>query len=72
MRCRLAYRGTFGQIIDLNRAAALETIDFHLKLIPVAHAGRPLVIHNNGRGRREEDELTAYPITGRFRWALEQ
>ncbi len=33
--------------------------------------GRPLVIHNIGAGAREEDALTAYPITGRYRWALE-
>jgi uncharacterized protein YijF (DUF1287 family) len=31
-------------------------------------SGRPLVIHNIGTGTREEDMLTAYPITGHFRW----
>ncbi|GAB2174820.1 DUF1287 domain-containing protein [Dongia sp. agr-C8] len=30
--------------------------------------GRPLVIHNIGGGAEEEDMLTAYPITGHFRW----
>lgn len=31
-------------------------------------SGRPLVIHNIGAGAQEEDMLTAYPITGHFRW----
>jgi uncharacterized protein YijF (DUF1287 family) len=30
--------------------------------------GRPLVIHNIGRGAREEDVLATYPLTGHFRW----
>jgi uncharacterized protein len=30
--------------------------------------GHPLVIHNIGRGTREEDVLFAHQITGRFRW----
>ncbi len=30
--------------------------------------GTPLVIHNIGRGAREEDILFAYPITGHFRY----
>jgi uncharacterized protein YijF (DUF1287 family) len=29
-------------------------------------AGRPLVIHNIGRGVREEDHLADFPITGRY------
>lgn len=29
-----------------------------------------LVVHNIGAGTREEDALTAWPLTGRFRWAL--
>lgn len=33
-------------------------------------SGRPLVIHNIGGGTREEDILTAYPMTGRFRWLI--
>jgi len=32
--------------------------------------GRPLVIHNVGRGTREEDRLFAYPITGHYRWSV--
>ena len=35
-----------------------------------AHA--PLIIHNIGRGVREEDGLLAWPITGRFRWSIDQ
>jgi len=31
-------------------------------------SGRPLIIHNIGAGAQEEDMLTAYPITGHFRW----
>jgi uncharacterized protein len=34
----------------------------------VAPSGRPLVIHNIGRGTQEEDVLFAHQITGRFRW----
>jgi uncharacterized protein len=32
--------------------------------------GRPLVIHNIGRGAREEDCLFAYPLTGHYRWKV--
>jgi uncharacterized protein YijF (DUF1287 family) len=31
-------------------------------------SGRPLIIHNIGAGAAEADMLTAYPITGHFRW----
>ncbi|MEO9912629.1 MAG: DUF1287 domain-containing protein [Parasphingorhabdus sp.] len=31
---------------------------------------RPLLIHNVGRGTREEDRLFAWPITGHYRWAV--
>ncbi|MFQ3671119.1 MAG: DUF1287 domain-containing protein, partial [Verrucomicrobiia bacterium] len=30
--------------------------------------GRPLVIHNIGRGTVEEDCLLTYPLTGHYRW----
>jgi uncharacterized protein YijF (DUF1287 family) len=30
-----------------------------------------LIVHNIGLGAREEDGLTAWPITGRYRWALD-
>ncbi len=30
--------------------------------------GVPLVIHNIGRGAREEDALFTYPLTGHYRW----
>lgn len=30
-----------------------------------------LVIHNIGAGAREEDALTAHPLTGRFRWNID-
>ena len=34
--------------------------------------GRPLVIHNIGRGAREEDCLFTYPLTGHYRWKVEK
>ncbi len=33
-------------------------------------AGRPLVIHNIGRGTQEEDILFAFKLTGHFRWGF--
>lgn len=33
-------------------------------------ARAPLVLHNIGRGAREEDALLDWPITGRFRWKV--
>jgi len=33
-------------------------------------AGRPLIIHNIGRGTREEDALFDHPLTGHFRWKV--
>ena len=33
-------------------------------------AGRPLLIHNIGRGAREEDALFDHPLTGHFRWKV--
>jgi uncharacterized protein len=32
--------------------------------------GRPLVIHNIGRGTQEEDILFAFKLTGHFRWGM--
>ncbi len=34
------------------------------------HIYSPLLIHNVGRGTREEDRLFAWPITGHYRWAV--
>jgi uncharacterized protein len=36
-----------------------------------ALTGRPLVIHNIGRGAREEDILFAQRLTARYRWKLQ-
>lgn len=33
-------------------------------------ARAPMIIHNIGAGAREEDALLAWPITGRYRWAV--
>jgi uncharacterized protein YijF (DUF1287 family) len=35
-----------------------------------SEAGVPLVIHNIGRGVREEDRLGEFPITGRYRYPV--
>jgi uncharacterized protein len=35
-------------------------------------SGRPLVLHNIGRGVREEDVLAAFPVTGRYRYLPER
>lgn len=32
--------------------------------------GRPLIIHNIGRGTQEEDILPDHPINGRYRWRV--
>lgn len=32
--------------------------------------GRPLIIHNIGRGAQEEDCLFTYPLTGHYRWKV--
>lgn len=32
--------------------------------------GRPLILHNIGRGTREEDILPDHPINGRYRWRV--
>jgi uncharacterized protein len=34
--------------------------------------GRPLIIHNIGRGAQEEDCLFTYPLTGHYRWKAPQ
>ena len=33
-----------------------------------AEDGTPLVIHNIGRGAREENRLFEFPLTGHYRW----
>ena len=33
-----------------------------------ARDGTPLVIHNMGRGTREENSLFEFPLTGHYRW----
>ena len=36
----------------------------------VPGARGPMILHNIGRGAREEDALLDWPITGRFRWKV--
>jgi uncharacterized protein YijF (DUF1287 family) len=38
----------------------------------VAGSGRPLIIHNIGAGPAEDDILFAYPITGHYRYPVQQ
>ena len=33
-------------------------------------SGRPLILHNIGRGTREEDILPDHPVNGRYRWRV--
>lgn len=33
-------------------------------------SGLPAIVHNIGRGTREEDRLGAFPITGHYRWMV--
>jgi uncharacterized protein len=37
----------------------------------VTPTGRPLIIHNIGRGAQEEDGLFSYQLTGHYRWQLD-
>lgn len=32
------------------------------------HEGSPMILHNIGRGTREEDRLFEFKRTGHFRW----
>lgn len=44
----------------------------HIGLVPDLPGGRaPMILHNIGRGAREEDVLLDWPITGRFRWKVQ-
>ena len=42
----------------------------HIGVVSMARggSGRPLVVHNIGRGAQEEDVLFAWPVTGHYRW----
>lgn len=43
----------------------------HIGLISDLPGARgPMILHNIGRGAREEDALLDWPITGRFRWKV--
>jgi uncharacterized protein YijF (DUF1287 family) len=43
----------------------------HIGLVSDRRGARgPMIVHNIGAGTREEDALTDWPITGRYRWAL--
>ena len=44
----------------------------HIGLVSDRHGPNSLlVIHNVGRGPREEDVLLVWPITGRYRWTID-
>lgn len=40
----------------------------HIGIVVAGDDGRPLIVHNIGRGPRREDVLFAWKITGRYRW----
>ncbi|HOD32721.1 MAG TPA: DUF1287 domain-containing protein [Holophaga sp.] len=46
----------------------------HIGIVSEARSpgGVPLILHNLGRGTQEEDLLFRYPITGHFRYPVEQ
>lgn len=55
-----------GDVVTWNLPQGLT----HIGIVSdkVSRAGTPLIIHNIGRGAREEDMLFDYPITGVYRW----
>ena len=49
----------------------VENRSTHIGLVSDRRGPRGwLIIHNIGLGTREEDALTDWPITGRYRWGL--
>lgn len=60
-----------GDIFTSAPANGMGGTATHIGLVsdlPGAHA--PMILHNIGRGAREEDALLDWPITGRFRWKV--
>lgn len=60
-----------GDIFTSAPANSFGGTGTHIGLVsdlPGAHA--PMILHNIGRGAREEDALLDWPITGRFRWKV--
>lgn len=44
----------------------------HIMIVSDKISKNPFVIHNIGQGAVEEDSLFEYPITGHYRWGLEE
>jgi uncharacterized protein YijF (DUF1287 family) len=70
-----AQRGTFeagdfrpGDIVSWRLPGNLPHIGIVSDRKAADGSGRPLVIHNVGRGAREEDVLFAWPQAGHYRW----
>ena len=76
-----AYFTRHGEVLAVSREAAdyaagdlvtwrLPSGVPHIGIVSdrAAADGTPLVVHNIGRGAREEDILFAYPITGHYRY----
>lgn len=40
----------------------------HIGIVVAGDDGRPLIVHNIGRGPRREDVLFSWTITGHYRW----
>lgn len=40
----------------------------HIGIVVAGEDGRPLIVHNIGRGPRREDVLFSWTITGHYRW----
>jgi uncharacterized protein YijF (DUF1287 family) len=36
----------------------------------IGASGQPMILHNIGRGTLEEDRLSAFPMTGHYRWTV--
>jgi len=58
-----------GDIVAWNLKGASGGTLAHIGVVSAAtgRSGAPLVIHNIGKGPREEDVLFAWPMTGRYR-----
>jgi uncharacterized protein YijF (DUF1287 family) len=70
-----AVRGSFaatdfraGDVVSWRLPGNLPHIGIVSDRTAADGSGRPLVIHNVGRGAREEDALFAWPQAGHYRW----
>ncbi|MDF2386096.1 DUF1287 domain-containing protein [Nostoc ellipsosporum NOK] len=60
-----------GDIFTSAPANGIGGTGTHIGLVSDLPGARaPMILHNIGRGAREEDALLDWPITGRFRWKV--